>query len=98
MHALGWVLTAALCWGVSSCGSSPGAICNAKCECEGCSDDDLQHCIAEEDGDAKAADFRGCPDLYSELAACESQTGVCDGTHWKTSCKDEQERLKHCID
>jgi hypothetical protein len=96
--AFGWLLVAGACAAPWGCGNSAANVCQAKCDCEGCSDDDLEHCIAEADGDGKAAEFEGCPELFSELVACETQTGVCDGTHYETSCHDEAERLKHCLD
>lgn len=79
-----------------SCSSVEEDICDAKCDCEGCSDASYDLCLSEQDSDFREADFRGCIDLYDDLAACEDQTGVCKGAHWETSCGPEKDRFKNC--
>lgn len=79
------------------CGGSPEvAACDQRCACEGCSEGARRSCIDDYDAAFRAADFRGCVDLYDDLLHCEEATGTCIGTDWKSSCGQEKDRLDHC--
>ncbi len=80
------------------CTSLEEDVCDARCDCRGCSDRDYDNCLDDYDRDFRSADNQGCPDLYDELVTCQQQTYVCRGTDFDTSCGNERERLKNCID
>jgi hypothetical protein len=79
------------------CTSDGEAVCDLKCECEGCSDGMYDDCYFGALDKEREADGRGCLDFYDELAACEYDTGFCrsDG-QFDTSCKFEKERYDNC--
>jgi hypothetical protein len=52
--------------------------------------------VNEHDADFRAADYRGCVDLYDELLDCEDETGVCRGADWESACGPEKDRFKNC--
>ena len=83
---------------VPGCGVSEEGLCDAECDCEGCSDADFDRCVNDYDGDYNRADRNGCPDLYDDFVSCRSDTYFCDGADFEDSCKVERERLKNCID
>lgn len=78
--------------------SAEGSLCDFKCDCEGCSDHAHDNCLAEYDDDYRAADRRGCTDLYDDLIACQEDTAHCSGDHFETDCGREKDDLKKCID
>lgn len=80
----------------ASCTSLEEDLCSAECECKGCSDAAYDVCVNEHDADFRAADFRGCVDLYDEWLDCQDATAVCNGADWNTACKPEHDRFKNC--
>ena len=91
------VFTISLSVGLLGCQSDAEAVCDLKCDCEGCSDYDLDDCYDNVDDEARSADYNGCLDLYDDLKACEYDTGFCkSGFDWDTSCKPEKERYDNC--
>lgn len=82
---------------VVGCGSIAEDLCDAQCECEGCSDADYDDCVVGYEQDESAADRRDCLDLYDDLVTCRDDTGVCRGADFETDCKSERDRLKSCI-
>jgi hypothetical protein len=91
--ALVSLLTAAL----PGCRTDAEAVCDYKCECEGCSDATVDICYHDSEGHELEADRDGCIDLYDELQACEYDTGYCKGgSDWETSCGAEKDRYNNC--
>lgn len=82
---------------ILGCSSLAEDLCDAQCECEGCSDADYEDCVVGYDQDESAADRRDCLDLYDDLVACRDDTGVCRGADFETDCKPERGRLKNCV-
>ncbi|HRI64425.1 MAG TPA: hypothetical protein PK156_09300, partial [Polyangium sp.] len=79
------------------CRSDAEAVCDYKCDCEGCSDAQLDDCYLGEIDKEREADNKGCLDFYDELKACEYDTGLCKaGNEWDTACKTEKERYDNC--
>ncbi len=93
-----WLLIGGVAAALPACGSSPQALCDMKCECEGCGPAAYDNCLADAEGDAREADFRNCGGFYDDYLACQDATGFCDGFEWETSCKPERERFKSCVD
>ncbi|UQA60757.1 hypothetical protein [Polyangium aurulentum] len=88
----------AVCSALPACRTDAEAVCDYKCECEGCSNADLDNCYWRSEDDEIDADRRGCIDLHDELRACEYETGVCRGAKWDTACGPEKDRYKNCMD
>lgn len=79
------------------CQSDAEAVCDLKCDCEGCSSFQLDDCYDNAGDDERNADFYGCLDYYDDLKACEYDTGYCKGGFdWDTNCKVEKERYDNC--
>lgn len=80
-----------------ACSSNGEAVCDLKCECEGCSDGTLNDCYFEVEDKTREADFEGCLGYYDDLKACEYDTGFCkSNAEFETSCKAEKERYDNC--
>jgi hypothetical protein len=92
------LVLAAVSLALPACRSDAEAVCDYMCECEECSDADLDNCYWNSDDDVIEADRRGCTDLYDELYACEYATGVCSGFDWDTDCGPERYRYSDCMD
>jgi hypothetical protein len=94
-----FILGSTLTLSMSGCGSNGASLCAAKCDCEGCSESEYDHCLDEDDNEFYKADARGCLYEYDSLIACEDATGYCkDGHDWETSCGRERDDYRHCVD
>ncbi|WP_437493378.1 hypothetical protein WME75_20465 [Sorangium sp. So ce1014] len=92
-------LTLALaCLFTAACGRVEGDLCDYKCDCEGCNDREYGDCLDRYDIRYEDADRHDCVDRYDELVACEDDTGICRDYKWDTSCKNENDALKRCVD
>lgn len=81
-----------------ACTSAEEDLCDAKCDCEGCSDRDYDNCVFDREDDEIVADRRGCLDLYDEYVVCQLDTWRCRGADFDTSCGPERDRYRNCID
>jgi hypothetical protein len=82
---------------VTVCGPSAGSFCDAKCDCQGCSNREYDDCLYDYDDDEIRADRRGCLDLFDEYADCVEYDG-CRGTDYDHYCETEKRRWKNCVD
>ena len=81
------------------CGPSEEAVCDLKCDCEGCSDSEYDECLDKYDDELRAAEREDCVDDWDELMACRDDTGFCkDGHEFEDDCGPEKDRFKHCVD
>jgi len=80
-----------------ACRSDAEAVCDDKCDCEGCSNAMYDDCYFDAQDKEVEADRQGCLDYWDDWKACEYDTGYCksDG-HWEASCKNEKERYDNC--
>lgn len=85
---------------VPGCGGPSGAsICDAKCQCEGCSTVDYNNCRAQADSNETLTAQLGCGPYLDDLLACQDSTGVCVAGHdWQTSCGVQKDRWENCVD
>jgi hypothetical protein len=82
---------------VPGCRTDAEAICDYKCECEGCSASQLDDCYFGELDKEREAEGRGCLDFYDELKACEYDTWRCtSGNDFDTACGPEKDRYDNC--
>jgi len=80
------------------CGSSPSSICSEVCDCEGCSDTELDDCVDNLEDAEKKADDEGCGDQYSDLSACFADQLECrDGDIDADGCDSEEDLLEDCL-
>ena len=80
-----------------ACRTDAEAVCDYKCECEGCSDQALDNCYFDAVDKEREADNKGCLDYYDDLQACEYDTWFCkSGNDFETSCKAEKDRYDSC--
>ncbi len=96
MRYMQWIGALFLLGMLPACSSVEEDLCDAKCECQGCNENDYRNCLNDHDEDLRAADYRGCLDLYDAWIDCQDATAVCRGADWDTSCGHEHERLKNC--
>jgi len=90
-------LLAFLGQGLPACRSNAEAVCDIKCDCEGCSNAQLDDCYHDTDNKEREADRAGCLDVYDDLKACEYNTAYCkSGSAFATSCKTEKDRYDTC--
>ncbi len=82
---------------LTGCGVSSGDLCDARCECEGCSAYQYDSCVLNSDADADYAARIGCDDLYNDYVSCSYDLGYCRGADWENPCKVERDRWRNCI-
>jgi hypothetical protein len=79
-------------------GPRGGIICDARCDCEGCSIAGYDDCLDDADADEVISDRRGCYPLYDDLVACEEITGFCERDRdYRTDCGVERDRWERCV-
>jgi hypothetical protein len=85
--------------GGAGCGGSIAAICEEMCDCEGCSEDELDECIDEGEDIERLADNEGCEDQFDEFVACTDDEAVCRGDDFEADgCEQELDDLDDCVD
>ena len=94
----GWLGLITLGISLTMCGANAGAFCDAKCDCQGCSDSKYDDCLEDFDEDERRADRNGCLDVFDEWAFCVSSEDACRGTDYDDGCKTEKKRWRNCID
>jgi hypothetical protein len=80
------------------CGSSISSLCEDGCDCQGCSDRELDDCIDTFEDAERAAEDEGCADQFDDLLACYDDEFSCiDGEVDLDGCGPEQESLGDCV-
>jgi hypothetical protein len=73
--------------------------CDEKCDCEGCSDREFDHCLDEFEDEERRADTRDCLPEWDDYLACVDDTARCDSKgEYKTDCGPEHKDFKECVD
>lgn len=95
---LGVFVTLGVCTlALPGCRTDGEAVCDYKCDCEGCGDAALNDCYNDQFNKEREADSKGCLDFYDDLKACEYDTWFCkSGNEFETSCKTEKDRYEAC--
>jgi len=86
-----------------ACTPSEEYLCDLKCECEGCSDSEYDHCLNGYDDELDRADRADCLDEWDDVLACREDTGYCaadkkGGDKFKDDCGPEDSRWHACVD
>jgi hypothetical protein len=98
--SLSALLVASLSLGavLTGCGSSVADFCEAQCECEGCSDNDLDECIDEGEDFEHRAEREGCEDRFDEYISCLDSEAECRGDDFDADgCEAEEDDLDDCV-
>ena len=102
MNARNWIgLVGALTLGIAGvgCGGSIAGLCEEMCDCEGCSDEELDECIDELEDMEHAAEREGCEDQFDTALSCFSDEAECHGDDFDADgCEPELEDLDDCVD
>lgn len=98
LRALGLVSLLGLAAAASGCGSTTGDYCDAQCACEGCSDNQLEQCVVEQDARLDQADVYGCADLRDAYLQCVVDHPLCEvaAFHVSPSCTAAKDRSDNC--
>lgn len=82
----------------SGCGVSADEICEVKCNCQGCSEEQRDDCVADVDATVAKAENLGCSTEYSTWLSCVEQEAECrngDTFTWD-GCEIEEDALAKC--
>lgn len=80
------------------CGPSISSMCDDICECEGCSDDELDDCIDEGEDLEREVENEGCEDQFDDYLDCASEELEChDSRASFDGCGSELESLGNCL-
>lgn len=82
-----------------ACASLPDEICEARCDCTGCTDLEREACIVDVTAEADTAEAYGCEEPYEANAECELTKSRCrDGRFFLEGfdCAAEATELSDC--
>ena len=82
----------------AGCTSLSDDLCQLKCDCEGCSDNQRDECAIEETSHVDQSDVYGCADLHDEYTQCVVDHPLCEGADFKDPdiCRDAKDRRNSC--
>lgn len=81
---------------LTGCSSQIQAYCEAKAECRGGNDKDIDACVAENEGAQDAASAYDCSEPYDKLADCIESKGKCENGNYGADCGPEYVALSAC--
>jgi hypothetical protein len=83
--------------GASGCGTSAADLCEEACDCEGCSDAELDECIDELEEIEERAEDLGCEDEMDDYMSCvDSELECSEGKARADGCDSEARELTQC--
>ncbi len=84
----------------AACGSNAVELCEAECDCRGCSDVERDECVIAENGSSDVADAYDCSSEHADLVDCVIERGTCDGDKFtaKDACKAEKDNYGDCVE
>jgi hypothetical protein len=95
--AIGLLAGLAMIGGAAGCRSDGDKLCDARCDCEGCSMVESDDCFDDADDIARLAEHDGCGDAFAAYVSCALDQGTCsDGAWVAPACADEATALKTC--
>lgn len=92
------IVVAGLALAASGCGYSTSGLADDICDCEGCTDTELDE-LTDDLADAeKKADDEGCSDQFAELLDCTGDQFACRESRIDVDgCDSESDSLKNCM-
>ena len=91
-----WLVAGLLAAMPLGCGSSAESVCDAKCECEYCSDRDYDLCVDYYEAWEYDAERWGCEDVYDAWMDCQEDSWYCDRGDFESNCGHIRSDLEHC--
>lgn len=98
LRALGLSLLLSAAAAASGCGGLTGDYCDAKCECEGCNDNQRDECSVQQDSRSDQAGVYDCGDYFDEYMECVVDHPFCDVADFRDppACAAQKDRLDNC--
>ena len=99
VHAWRAALALALALASPACTSLADERCEARCECTGCTDTELEACVADVTAEADTAEVYGCGDPFESYVDCELTRSRCrDGRFFLDGidCSAQASDLNEC--
>jgi hypothetical protein len=94
-----WTLALLACSALVGCGSSASSLCDAICDCQGCSDNEYDDCIDDIEDTERAAEREDCLAEFDDVLACSEEELECRGDDVEIDgCGPENKDLNDCID
>jgi len=93
------LMTLALGAAALGCGSPASDVCDAKCECENCSDKNYDRCIVETEAGFDEADTYGCRPEADDYSDCAVRKYRCPGGNFEVGdeCATQAKDLDRCV-
>ena len=88
----------ALLMALTSCGVSVEDLCEDMCDCEGCSDAELDECIEEGEAFEEAVDYYGCSSEFEDYMECIDDNAECLNGDWEVRNDEECENTMESCD
>lgn len=87
-------------FGLAACGSTAAELCEAICDCRGCSNVERDECVIAKNGASDVADAYDCGSEHADLVDCELERGTCDNDNFTTkdACKAEKDHYGDCVE
>ena len=82
---------------LAACSSTEEDLCDAQCDCEGCSPSQYDDCVRHYDNELRDAEYEGCVDWYDDWIDCQDSTWWCSRDDFHHDCSREHDRLHDCI-
>jgi hypothetical protein len=91
------LISALLLLGAPGCGTSAADLCDEVCDCEGCSEADLDECVDELEEIEERAEALGCEDEMDDYMSCVDSELECSGSEAQVDgCDAEARALTSC--
>jgi hypothetical protein len=84
---------------LSGCGPSASGYCEDKCDCTGCSDNELDECVDNLEDLERSAEDEGCDDQWDDYLTCLDDELECrsGGTVDEDGCERKFLTLLSCL-
>jgi hypothetical protein len=81
----------------SGCGGNAESYCEARCDCQGCSQREREDCADDVEDAERLATFDECATQYAEYLDCYVDEGSCESGGWVTAtCAEKARALRGC--
>lgn len=93
------LLAIGLCRTGAGCTSIERDLCEARCACSNCTDDDMDSCLANTNAEADTAAAYDCSEVYAEYVRCQLMMSRCRDNEFfldGIDCSAELVELSEC--
>lgn len=84
--------------GLVACKGQARSFCEAKIQCEGGNDADIDACAIDLGAAEDTAAAYDCANAFTREADCVERSGTCDAGKYRNSCDDEDDSVEACIE